>query len=294
MIENILPLAIKEAVEKLEYDKLCELRIRCGSPVKAFYGDRFYYLSKDGVTTDCKKSLLSCGQDIEYILLKVCKHSVYAVSERLADGFITSDSGIRIGVCGKVVRCGERINTIKDVGSLVIRLPHTVDGCSDEVINVIMSRGTIRNTLIASPPGGGKTTFLKDIIKRICMTFPFLNILVLDERGEFSALDIDGCDVMSYCDKAAALRMGIRALRPDIAICDEIGTDDDVAAIESATVMGVKIIATAHAESIGDIFSSKRLGECAKQFDRIAVLSGKPRTGTVMGIYDGSGRQIRY
>ena len=51
--------------------------------------------------------------------------------------------------------------------------------------------------------------------------------------------------------------MAIRSLSPEILICDEIGTEGDIEALNMAFNSGVNIVVTIHGYSIEDIYNRK-------------------------------------
>lgn len=77
---------------------------------------------------------------------------------------------------------------------------------------------------------------------------------VVDERGEIAAMyqgipqnDIGiRTDVIENISKAKGMKMLIRSMAPEIIACDEIGSKEDIEAIEDALLSGVKGIFTMH------------------------------------------------
>ena len=60
-------------------------------------------------------------------------------------------------------------NVIKNfnyITFLCIRVAHEVIGCSNKVVDFVYGGG-IDHTLIISPPGCGKTTLLRDLVRNI-------------------------------------------------------------------------------------------------------------------------------
>ena len=55
------------------------------------------------------------------------------------------------------------------ISSLNFRIARQKIGCSNRIINEILDLGnnSVHNTLIISPPGCGKTTLLRDIIRNV-------------------------------------------------------------------------------------------------------------------------------
>jgi stage III sporulation protein AA len=148
------------------------------------------------------------------------------------------------------------------------------------------------NTLIISPPGAGKTTLVRDICRVVSRA---ANVLIIDERGEISgeaeggfSFDIGNSDVMLYCKKQFGFLNGIRSMRPDVIACDELKGQHDIASIEEALYCGVGVIATMHAEDIGDVTRKQGLNTLieSRAFKRYVVLSDKPGPGSLKRIYD--------
>lgn len=91
----------------------------------------------------------------------------------------------------------------------------------------------------------GKTTLIRDIVRNISNGNNMINGLtvgLVDERGEISAMykgevqnDV-GCrtDVLLNIPKAIGMRMLIRSMAPQVLVADEIGSNEDIAAIKEA------------------------------------------------------------
>jgi len=80
----------------------------------------------------------------------------------------------------------------------------------------------------------------------------------------------------------------LRALSPDVIVTDEIGREEDLAAIKEAINSGVAVVATAHASSLADLkkrlFFSALLAEHA--FSRLIVLGNRFGKITVDSVFD--------
>ena len=190
-----------------------------------------------------------------------------------------------------VFKDNEIIN-LNYISSLNFRISRQVLGCSDAIIEEIINRknNNIYNTLIMSPPGLGKTTLLKDIIKKISdgiNGFRGLTISVVDERGEIAAsykgvaqndLGIR-TDILDNIPKAIGMKMAIRSMAPKVIVADEIGSKEDVDSIKYAVRCGTKGIFTAHAGSIEELKMNPELNvlleECV--FEKIILI--KERLG---------------
>lgn len=292
MIEKFLPGYIMKVIgSRLDVRRLYEIRLRASRPVTVNYGGRYYYLNRTGLGKDCSDALTTDAATINDVVVRASDFSLYAVYDAIAGGFITVDGGVRIGIAGEAVTDGGRVRTLKNFGSVNIRVPHEIRGCADALLPFI-TEGGVRNTLIVSPPGCGKTTYLRDIARVI--SSGLVNVLIADERAEIAAVrggvpQLDAginCDVLTGCGKGYAFGCGIRSLRPDVIVTDEL-TPDDFPAAEEAMLAGVKLIASMHGAGIADVTAKPGFGRLAdnRLFDRYAILGG---VGELTAVYDGN------
>ena len=221
--------------------------------------------------------------------------SLHSVNEQLINGYITYDGGIRVGVCGEVVISDNEVKTIKNISSLNFRFPHLCRTCSLGIYDFLFSNGEINNTLILSPPGAGKTTYLRDIIEQLSLRNNLINILVVDERQELinvfngnEIIKLKNVDCYSNSSKKFAINNGIRSMKPDVIVTDEINIENDLDDIENAMTSGVKVIASIHASSVDDLRNKKLFKEVLnkKLFNRYIVLSKDNGVGTVNGVFN--------
>ena len=281
---NFLPDKIIDVLKNINVDKLYELRFRVGYPIKASYLNKNYYLSDYGLTRIIDEALTCSLEDIEEILLKATEHSLYAYNEKLKNGFIPLENGARIGVAGECVVDKNEIITIKNVKSLNVRIPHDIFGCADKIFCYVYD-GKIKNTLLISPPFCGKTTILKDIVRKLD-NIDGISILVIDERGEFSLTCGQNTDIIKYSDKTYAFNCGIRAMSPDIVITDELCGREDWKCVFRASNSGVKVIASCHAAKIEDVINQEFF--IKNIFDRYVILKEKSEGfGVLKEVYDG-------
>ena len=275
---SFLPKYIENALNHLNLQYLYEIRLRADKPITINFRGKYQYLCENG-TTDRKEKALKCKQkDIEDIVYCAGNYSIYSVEEQIKQGFITAKGGIRLGLAGEYVFDNGKPLTIRHFSSLCIRIPHEIFGCSKDIYNKCMS-DKIRNLLISSPPGLGKTTILRDI-GRIIGEKTKKNLLICDERGEISVGSIgESCDVIKYADKSTAFEAGVRAMRPDIIITDEL-TEKDLIALKKATMAGVNVIATAHFSDILHI--PKPFMDLFEHF----IILDDLETGKIKGIYN--------
>ncbi len=230
---------------------------------------------------------------LDETLNRLLDYSFYAYEEELSKGYITIEGGHRVGICGTVTLREGKVHLIKDISSLNIRRSRQIIGASKNIINAVYDKnsGTIRNTLIISPPKCGKTTILRDLARSL--SYEGHRVGICDERSEIagcyngeSSYDLGSrSDILDGCPKAEGILMLIRSMSPDVIITDEIGKKEDVGAIEAALCAGVKTITTIHGSSYEDVENSA-VGELIKKhiFETLVFLSAVPSTGTVKRI----------
>jgi stage III sporulation protein AA len=283
--------SIGDALKKLEYNKLTEIRIRNSKPVKILYDDKWGYLGFCGFTSCKTKAIISRDNEAQYIAISASENSLYSVYDNIARGFLTLKNGCRIGLCGEAVTEKGELKTFKNFSSATIRIPHEINGSPNKFIYRILDKSSIKNTLIISPPGGGKTTVLRDLAKELSERF---NVVIIDERFEMSAprngvssFNVGESDVICGCKKNTAIENAVRSCAPDIIITDEISSDD-YQIIRQAVSSGVKVISSIHSSSIDNLLKKPNFEKffSNKIFDLFIVLEGRDNPGKCVGIFD--------
>jgi len=244
---SFLPDEVRVAVSHLNYLRLSEIRLRRGQPVIVEYDGKYSFLGRVGIVANLNDSIRV--SDITPVLNAATGGCVYSYTEQMKSGFITVEHGVRIGIAGEYVTEKGVVNTIKNVTSLNIRIPHDIKGCADYLFKTVFS-GDLKSTLIFSKPGLGKTTILRDIARKLSRT---KNVLVFDERGEIAALDGYGdgfdlgtVDVVRCYSKLGAISSAIRAMKPDVIITDELYGEEDLKAVQYAADCSITVIASSH------------------------------------------------
>ncbi len=290
-IKHILNNIDKEYFEKSE-----EIRIRLDRCIVFKTFDKEYFVLKDMSISEIfienkiyKPTLEDIGQTIE----TMSDYSIYALEQELKNGFITLKGGFRAGITGKAIIENNKIKTIRSISSINIRIAREIKGCSNHILKYI-TNPSLKSTIIISPPNCGKTTLLRDIIKNISDNKE--NVGLVDERSEIAGtymgkiqLDVGiRTDVLDRCTKSEGMLMLLRSMSPTVIAVDEIGSDEDVKAIEKIANSGVKIICTIHSYGIEDIRKKINMKKILdnKIFERYIILSRKNKICNIEKIYD--------
>ncbi|WP_458407518.1 stage III sporulation protein AA [Anaerotignum sp.] len=284
-----LPRRIREKISEKELEQVQEIRLRCGQLVFLKMRDRQY------------RQLAECisAADLRETVSLLSAYSLYAFEEELKQGYLTMEGGHRVGFCGKAVMEKGEIRTLKQINALNIRLAREQKGWGEDFLPDLMEEGRFCHTLIVSPPGCGKTTLLRDIVR--CLSERMLTVGVVDERGEIAPLrdgvpqmDVGACtDVLEGCPKAKGMILLLRSMSPDIIAVDELGRKEDMDAVYEVLHCGVKLIATVHGYDFADVERRLQPLMQGKIFERYLFLSNRNGTGTLEGILDRDGVVIR-
>lgn len=233
---SVLPSWLAYEVDRRDRETLQEVRLRLGMPPQLIHTDTAQWLDR-----------LIAADDLNFCVNTASRYSPWA-AQSAAQGYITASGGHRIGLCGCAVIHDGSITGIRSLRSVSIRVARDIPGIARQYRNL---KGSI---LIIGPPGSGKTTFLRDLLRQISEEE---TVAVVDERCELFPdhffLGRMSLDVLSSCSKTVGIDMLLRTMNPQTIAVDEITSAEDCAGLLRAGWCGVRLIATAHAATATDL-----------------------------------------
>lgn len=287
-IVRVVPKRFSGIIRKyIKMQKLEEIRLRVNCPVELLFSDMDVLLSQyNAITHD---------ETIE-MLHAICMNSVYSVENELKLGFVTLPGGARVGISGKPVMDSGTVIGLTSIQSFNIRIPHVAKGCAEPFVHLFLRDGNPISAIIASPPGRGKTTFLRDVAR--CFSDGVgigraYKTALADERNELSGsvesvpmLDVGSrTDVMSLIPKSLAMPMLIRSMSPEIIITDELMNDEDFNAAASAIGHGIGVIASVHSSDLGALNRMEQIKNMIEKGMAISTFLLK-RNGNKIELWD--------
>ncbi len=279
-------------------ENLEEIRVRIKQPLLFVYGDQFLYLHRYGqtMTKIAKEGVLITPEDMQEMMLYLCEYSKYAYQKQLAQGFLALRGGIRVGVAGM------EMEGLEYPGFFNIRVPSERRGCGDGILPYLIENRKLCHTLILAPPGVGKTTLLRDLVRGISEQEWCKSIAVIDERYEIGAchLGVPMNDVGAFTDvysgynKAKGCKLALRTMAPQVIAVDEIGGKEDGEVLSYGMNCGTSILATMHGGNMEEYYSLQ--SQCKEyenlKFQRFILLHRNSKGGIEKTLFDEGGERL--
>lgn len=274
-------------------DKINEIRLRNGRYLTvSVLANEFYITDKGEISDNSCNAVLITAEDIDYTYKTALRNTIYSFKREISQGYIITEGGNRVGFCGTAVSDEfGKIGTLKNISSVSIRIAREAIGSSNELIDKLQLNEKLKNVLILGPPSSGKTTLLRDLCRQIGND---KRISLIDEKNEISASfkaasqnDIGNfTDVFDSYSKYYGILSAVKIMSPQLIVCDEIGTKDDLEALDYAINSGVNIIATMHSNDIDDAYQKPYMKNLFSRnaFDYIVVLGTNERLGKTISI----------
>ena len=209
--------------------------------------------------------------ELDTIFYRMCDCSVNIYDDEIANGYVTTADGYRVGIGGEYSynsSTGKYI--LKELMSLNIRIPR--GNVIFENQDILLSEN-IRSTLIAGPPHSGKTSLLKIYAAKLSESY---RVVLCDERKELYTDNLNA-DVIQGIKKPLAISISTMTLNPQYIICDEIGQKDEAQEILSAVNTGVHFICSAHCENLEQLYKRPNINILIENgvFEKLVLLNQK-------------------
>lgn len=265
-----------------------EISLRVQKPITIVTFNGNYFPKKDGGYSKhlpMKSYILTSEMLFECIKI-LTEYSLHSYKNDINSGFFTIKGGHRIGVVGTCIYDElnpKKINSIKQISSLNIRIARQIKGVATNLAKELYIKD-ITSTLIVGAPASGKTTLLRDLSCIISNMYSS-KVALIDERGELASVyqgvaqnDVGFLtDVYDGYKKGDGMNFAIKTMSPDVILIDEISTQSDMDSIRISLNSGVSIIATTHAKNERELYSKKAIYRLLLEgaFENIIYLNSK-------------------
>lgn len=289
----LLPQQAAEALKKCPIEQVQEVRLRLRQPMEVVMGGEsrlFYAPNGRGMLLE---------KEVQSLLSAFCGKAVYAWEKELKEGFVTLPQGCRVGVSGRI---GGRDGLLSPVTGFCIRIGRSVKGCALPILPKLLKDGQLLSTLLFSPPGGGKTTLLRDIIRLISRGEGGAvgqRVSLVDERYEISGDPVgeEGydlgprTDVLGGAPKGEGLLRMLSTMGPQVLAADELNFLEDTEGVLEARRRGVRVLCSAHGESLQGLIKRRGMETLwtERVFARFVLVE---KAGQSLRVFDGTGKEM--
>lgn len=244
-LKGVLPPWFWQMIErdftKEKQEKMEEIRLRL---------DRCASLTIGG--ENVRVSCLCDEKELQGILVRCCRGSLYAYRESIKNGYVPLPYGMRLGVVGQAVVEGQQVTGVGRVSALVFRIPRRVVGAAKDVVAFWRARRGC-GILVCATVAGGKTTLLKDFIVQISSGEMGVRCAVVDTRGELCPDTLgELVDVLEGYPRGVGLEIALRTMSPQVIVCDELG-HGEIEGVMEICHSGIPLVASLHARDRDDL-----------------------------------------
>ena len=241
------------------WEGLQEVQLRIGQPV---------YILQNGVEKRLKEqnkeSVIVTQQDLNQVLLHLCKYSVYAYEGERKQGFITLQGGHRLGIAGDVIMKNGVVEDFAHISSIHFRVATQKKGLAEPFAPFCYKDGIPVSIMVIAPPGVGKTTLLRDLARMYSTGTEYgagVSVTVVDERSEIGGAyqgvaqnDLGPrTDLLDGCEKTVGILMSLRSLSPAVIVVDEIGSRQELDALQKVNCSGVSVLMSVHGKDLKEV-----------------------------------------
>lgn len=246
-----LPFRVRLLMEGIPAEvagSLNEIRLRANLPFSLSVGSRNLSVNEKGKICKPEEGVSADDEEMKECVSKLTKSSLYSFDETIKKGYIPLEGGARAGICGDAVSGKDGIKTFSSIRSISIRVSRLYPDLALPLAKRFFNEGPC-GTLVFSPPGVGKTTYLRSAAYLLSKGKKPYRVGIADERSEIFVPEMAGCliDFVRGCRKRDGIDLLTRTMSPQIIICDEI-SDDEAEGVIAAQNSGVRLVASCHGD----------------------------------------------